>query len=132
MAAVHCAFLPQRVAAVPTSKVKEVAAMLKAIHAHEDRAAARQKAEQVAAKLKEMKLGDAATLVTTGIEETLVYYAFPREHWRCLRTNTAGTNPARSTTKNSSGRGVPGWEVSPDVSRGQVARPAEMQLELCA
>jgi len=32
--------------AVPTSKVKEVAAMLKAIHAQEDRAAARQKAEQ--------------------------------------------------------------------------------------
>ena len=40
--------------AVPTSKVREVAAMLKAIHAQEDRAAARQKAEQVAAKLKEM------------------------------------------------------------------------------
>src|SRR5579862_5049871 len=38
--------------AVPTSKVKEVAAMLKAIHAQEDRAAARQKAEQVAAKLR--------------------------------------------------------------------------------
>src|SRR5437660_961892 len=44
--------------AVPTSKVKEVAAMLKAIHA-----------------------------VVAGIEETLYYYAFPREHWRCLRTN---------------------------------------------
>jgi Transposase, Mutator family len=73
--------------AVPTSKVKEVAAMLKAIHAQEDRAAARQKAEQVAAKLKEMKLADAAALVVAGIEETLYYYAFPREHWRCLRTN---------------------------------------------
>lgn len=42
--------------AVPTSKVKEVAA-------------------------------DAAEHVRTGIEETLYYYAFPREHWRCLRTN---------------------------------------------
>jgi transposase-like protein len=73
--------------AVPTSKVKEVAAMLKAIHAQEDRAAARQKAEQVAAKLKEMKLADAAALVVAGIEETLYYYAFPREHWRSLRTN---------------------------------------------
>ena len=58
--------------AVPTSKVKEVAAMLKAIHAQEDRAAARQKAEQVAAKLKEMKLADAAALVLSGIEETLM------------------------------------------------------------
>ena len=73
--------------AVPTSKVKEVAAMLKAIHAQEDRAAARQKAEQVAAKLKEMKLADAAALVLAGIEETLYYYVFPREHWRCLQTN---------------------------------------------
>jgi len=73
--------------AVPTSKVKEVAAMLKAIHAQEDRAAARQKAEQVAVKLKEMKLTDAATIMVAGIEETLYYYAFPREHWRSLRTN---------------------------------------------
>ena len=73
--------------AVPTSKMKEVAAMLKAIHAQEDRAAARQKAEQVAAKLKDMKLADAAEHVRTGIEETLYYYAFPREHWRSLRTN---------------------------------------------
>src|SRR5271165_6774516 len=73
--------------AVPTSKVKEVAAMLKAIHAQEDRAAARQKAEQVAVKLKEMKLPDAAAIVVAGIEETLYYYAFPREHWRSLRTN---------------------------------------------
>ena len=64
--------------AVPTSKVKEVAAMLKAIHAQEDRAAARQKAEQVVAKLREMKLADAAEAVRTGIEETLYYYAFPR------------------------------------------------------
>jgi transposase-like protein len=73
--------------AVPTSKVKEVAAMLKAIHAQEDRAAARQKAEQVATKLKEMKLADAAALVVAGIEETLYYYTFPSEHWRSLRTN---------------------------------------------
>ena len=72
---------------VSTGKVTEVAAMLKAIHAKEDRAAARQKAEQVAAKLKEMKLADAAALVAAGIEETLYYYAFPREHWRSLRTN---------------------------------------------
>jgi putative transposase len=73
--------------AVPTSKVKDGAAMLKAIHAQEDRAAARQKAGQVAVKLKEMKLADAAAIVTAGIEETLSYYSFPREHWRNLRTN---------------------------------------------
>jgi hypothetical protein len=73
--------------AVPASKVKELAAMLKAIRAQEDGAAARQKAEQVASKLKEMKLADAAALVLSGIDETLYYYAFPSEHWRRLRTN---------------------------------------------
>jgi putative transposase len=26
-------------------------------------------------------------VVLAGIDETLYYYAFPREHWRCLRTN---------------------------------------------
>jgi len=86
--------------AVPTSKVAEVAAMLKAIHAQEDRAAARQKAEQVAAKLKEMKLADAAEIVRAGIEETLFYYQFPREHWRCLRTN----NPLERLVREIRGR----------------------------
>jgi transposase-like protein len=74
-------------ATVPTSKVKEVAAMMKAIHAQEDCAAAREKAEQVAAKLKEMKLADAAALVLSRIEETLFDCAFSRGHWRSLRTN---------------------------------------------
>lgn len=73
--------------AVPTAKVKEVAAMLKAIHACEDLAAAREKATAVEAKLRTMKLPKAADLVATGIDETLCYMAFPREHWRCLRTN---------------------------------------------
>ena len=61
--------------------------MLKAIHAQEDRQAAAEKAKVVVAKLQEMKLGKAAAVVAEGVEETLSYYAFPREHWRCLRTN---------------------------------------------
>lgn len=72
---------------VPTSKVKEVAAMLKAIHAQEDRAAALDKAEQVAQKLMAMKLGNAAEHVRANVAETLGYMAFPREHWTRLRTN---------------------------------------------
>lgn len=28
-----------------------------------------------------------AALMVAGIEETLYYYAFPREHWDSLRTN---------------------------------------------
>jgi transposase-like protein len=72
---------------VPSGKVKEVAAMLKAIHAQEDRDAAREKARLVIEKLRAMKLRDAAELIEAGVEETLSYYAFPSEHWRCLRTN---------------------------------------------
>jgi len=34
-----------------------------------------------------MRLTDAPALVLAGIEETLYYYTFPREHWRSLRTN---------------------------------------------
>ena len=73
--------------AVPTGKVREVAAMLKAIHVQEDAQAARQKAEQVVAKLRAMKLSKAADIVENGMDETLSYYSFPSEHWRCLRTN---------------------------------------------
>jgi transposase-like protein len=73
--------------AVPTGKVKEVAAMLKAIHAQEDGQAAKEKARQVVEKLRSMKLAKAAETVENGIAETLSYYSFPAEHWRCLRTN---------------------------------------------
>ena len=73
--------------AVPSGKVKEVAAMLKAIHVQEDLEAARSKAVDVVAKLTSMKLAGAAKIVHEGIEETLHYMNFPREHWRNLRTN---------------------------------------------
>jgi len=72
---------------VPRGKVKEVAAMLKAIHAQEDRQSAEQKAKAVVDKLEGLKLHKAAALVRAGISETLSYMAFPREHWRSLRTN---------------------------------------------
>jgi transposase-like protein len=72
---------------VPAGKMREVSAMLNAIHASEDRESARMKAAQVSAKLREMKLGAAAQLVKTGIDETLNSYAFPSQHWRSLRTN---------------------------------------------
>ncbi len=72
---------------VPKGRVKEVMAMLKAIHAQEDRAAAEDKAGRVAEKLREMKLREAAAMITDGVGETLGYMAFPREHWRSLRTN---------------------------------------------
>jgi putative transposase len=71
----------------PRSKMKEVAAMLKAIHAQESKAAARQKAQMVIQKLREMKLREAADKIEKGIEETLTYMDFPYAHWLKLRSN---------------------------------------------
>ena len=72
---------------VPHGRMKEVAAMLKAIHAQEDLAEAQKKARAVADKLEHMKLHKAAGRVREGVSETLGYYHFPREHWRQIRTN---------------------------------------------
>lgn len=72
---------------VPRGKAREVAAMLKAIHAQEDLEAATEKAAAVVKKLQGMKLSKAAEIVAEGAEETLSHMAFPQEHWRCLRTN---------------------------------------------
>lgn len=72
---------------VPKGRVKEVAAMLKAIHAQEDRQAAEEKIAAVTKKLKGMKLTNAAKIVEEGGKETLSYYDFPSQHWRSLRTN---------------------------------------------
>lgn len=72
---------------VPAGKLREVALLLKAIHAQEDLEAAQRKAGEVVARLHSMRLGKAAELVETAVPETLAYYAFPEEHWRCIRTN---------------------------------------------
>jgi putative transposase len=73
--------------AVPQARSREVMAMLKAIHAQEDRTAAEKKAADVVAKLHDMKLVKAAKIVEEGVAETLSYMAFPREHWTRIRTN---------------------------------------------
>jgi transposase-like protein len=88
---------------VPSTKVLELAATLKAIHGSEDVAAAREKALQVIAKLRALRLPTAAELAATTFEETLSHYSFPEEHWRRIRTN----NPVeRSCVRSGS---PPGW-----------------------
>lgn len=71
----------------PRNKVRDVSLMLKAIHAQENKEAAREKAAQVVQKLKDMKLPAAAKRVEEGIEETLTYMDFPTQHWPRIRTN---------------------------------------------
>jgi len=72
---------------VPRGKMKEVAAMLKAIHAQEGVEEAREKAAAVADKLDDMRLHKAAEKIRSGIDETLSYYDFPAEHKRHIWTN---------------------------------------------
>ncbi len=72
---------------VPRDRMKEVASMLKAIYAQEDRREAEKKARYVIEKLKEMKLGSAAKILEDGYKETMTYYQFPSEHHRSIRTN---------------------------------------------
>lgn len=74
---------------VPRKHGKEVARMLKAIHAQEDKAAALEKSGRVAEKLRSMKLNKAVDKLLDGIAETLTYMDFPEEHWKKIRTNNA-------------------------------------------
>ena len=73
--------------AVPRGKAKEVALMLKAVHAQEDKEAARRKSAEVISKLRAQRLDKAARIVESGCDETLSYYDFPVAHWRHIRTN---------------------------------------------
>ncbi|QTO41457.1 IS256 family transposase [Desulfovibrio desulfuricans] len=73
--------------AVPRGKAKEVALMLKAVHAQEDKEAARRKSVEVISKLRAQRLEKAARIIESGCDETLSYYDFPVAHWRHIRTN---------------------------------------------
>ena len=74
---------------VPKQKRALVAKMLKAIHAQESLEASAAKAEEIASKLEEMKLKEAAKVVREGHLETLTYTQFPLQHWTRIRTNNA-------------------------------------------
>jgi transposase-like protein len=116
---------------VPSTKVREIAAMLKAIHAGEDIVAARDKAVRVIDKLRGLRLTRAAELVEAAVEETLAYYAFPEEHWRRIRTNnsSARSDGARASWARSQIR----WAIGAQPRRGQPhPAPAEPDAESSA
>ena len=60
--------------------------MLKAIHARENKDAARIKAQAVVKQLREMKFTAAAKKIETGIDETLTYMDYPAQHWNKIKT----------------------------------------------
>ena len=72
---------------VPSTKVREVSRMLKAIHAQETRVTAEAKASAVVDEPRRQRMGRAADLVDAHATETLAYYAFPDCHWIKIRTN---------------------------------------------
>jgi transposase-like protein len=72
---------------VPSGKVKQVALMLKAIHAQESLEAAREKAGRIIEQLHAMRLRKAAEWVEENIDETLSYYRYPQTHWTRIKTN---------------------------------------------
>jgi putative transposase len=71
----------------PRGRIMIIVAMLKAIHAQEDRKEAEKKIKAVTAKLEKIKLAKVAKMLREGAHETLSYYNFPQEHWRHLHTN---------------------------------------------
>lgn len=71
----------------PRKTVKEVAKMLKAIHAQENKAAAKETAKSVISRLREMKLNKAVDKLENCLEEILTYIDFSSEHWLRIRTN---------------------------------------------
>jgi transposase-like protein len=71
---------------VPSTRVREVSHMLKAIHAQESREAADNKAQAIIGDLRASKMGKAADLVEQAVHETLTYYGFPDIHWQKIRT----------------------------------------------
>lgn len=71
----------------PRKHMRDVTRMLKAIHAQENKDAARKKAKDVVDKFRSMHLNEAAKKLEDGIEETLTYMDFPSQHWLKIRTN---------------------------------------------
>jgi len=104
----------------PRGEVKQVAAILKATHAHEDRSEVQANAAAVVAK--------AAQRVADGGEETATYDCFAREHRHRTRTNNPfGADHARDPSTKLRSRRLTGWPIGPDAAGGPASafhRPA--------
>jgi hypothetical protein len=110
---------------VPSTKMREIAAMLKAIHASEDLAAAREKAIRVIDKLRGLRLSRAAELVEAAVEETLTttpsqrstgggFAPTTRSSASCARSGGARVSWAHSLTVNPRSTSLPlGCATSP-------------------
>jgi transposase-like protein len=71
---------------VPKHQMREVAAGLKAIYAQESEEEARAKAQRLQERYG-ARFPEAVKVLQEGLDETLVFYQFPRGHWIRIRTN---------------------------------------------
>ena len=67
---------------MPNAKVKDVARMLKAIHAQESLPSAKAKARDITDQLRQMRLSQAARLVESAIDELASPHFFGRDSLR--------------------------------------------------
>ena len=91
---------------VPSTKVREVTHMLKAIHAQENLETAQDKAGNVIQVVRDQRLIRAAERVEEHIGETLTYYFFPDEHWQKIRTNNPLERIMREIRRRTRGVGA--------------------------
>lgn len=73
--------------ATPKKHMSEVSRILEAIHAQENKEAARKKVRDIVEKLCSMRLNEATKKVEDGIEETLTYMDFSSQDWLKICTN---------------------------------------------
>ena len=114
---------------VPKGKVADVARMLKAIHAQEDRRSADGKVREVVAKLRAMRLAKAARLVEAKAHETLTYFAFPSNHWRPINPNNPLEHIIREMRPaHARGRCISRRTFCIDAGRGTTATHREYEV----
>src|SRR4051794_13795014 len=107
---------------VPSTRVREVSHMLKAIHAQESRQAADKKAQAIVDDLRASKMAMAADLVEQAVHETLTYYGFPDIHWQKIRTNNPlERHHERNSASNPRGRRLPRRSVLPQPGGSSTA-----------
>lgn len=84
-----CVWQLQRdlLAQVGSAQVPGASSLLKAIFECETPAAVRHQAAAAATRLREMDLPDVARRLELSLDDALSFLAFPREHWRNLRSN---------------------------------------------
>jgi hypothetical protein len=114
---------------VPNGKVADVARMLKAIHAQEDRKAAAAKAKEVVARLRTMKLKTAADLVRAeGCRDADLLRLSRHALATDSHEQSARADHPRDPPAHAGGRCVPGRELGADAGRGATAAHCEYEM----